>query len=176
MKLFAVLAASIAAMRVNTPAPGFVNEQGAYFADQSSDQSVQVPQQPQLPQVQPPHSTQAPQPGQEDADRDWPQGRQYPRGEGKGRTNEQDSGPVTQPPQPPQPPQEPQPIRECWESAQHAPNDVFMVKDEIQNCKLSNVMHQHVRTQLQWALKDQPDEKKRELELAFTLGRFCDSI
>ena len=68
MKLFAVLAASVPAMRVNTPAPGFVNEQGAYFADQSSDQSVQVPQQPQLPQVQPPHSTQAPQPGQEDAD------------------------------------------------------------------------------------------------------------
>ena len=189
MKLFAVLAASIAAMRVNTPAPGFVNEQGAYFADQSSDQSVQVPQQPQLPQVQPPHSTQAPQSGQEDADRDWPQGRQYPRGEGKGRTNEQggwwpdqngqDSGPVTQPtqpPQPPQPPQDPEPIRECWESAQNAPNAVFMVKDEIQDCKLSNVMQQHVRTQLKWALKDQPDEKKRELELAFTLGRFCDSI
>ena len=186
MKLFAVLAGSITAMRVNTPVPGFVNEQGAFFADQSSDQSVQVPQQPQLPQVQPPHSTQAPQPGQEDADRDWPQGRQYPRGEGKGRTNEQggwwpdqngqDVGPVTQPPQPPQPPQEPRPIRECWESAQNAPNDVFMIKDNIQQCRLSNVMQQHVRLQLDWALKDQADEKKRELELAFTLGQFCDSI
>ena len=180
MKIFAVLSASVSAMRVNTPVPGFVNEQGAFFADQSSDQSVQVPQLPQLPQVQPPHSTQAPQPGQEDADRDWPQGRQYPRGEGKGRTNEQggwwpdqkgqDNDPVTQPP----PPIDPEPIRECWESAQNAPNGVFMNKDDIQQCKLSNVMQQHVRTQLEWALKDQPDEKKRELGLAFTLGRFCD--
>lgn len=177
MKLFAVLAASATAMRVNTPAPGFVNEQGAYFADQSSDQSVQRPQQPQLPQVQPPHSTQAPQPGQEDADRDWPQGRQYPRGEGKGRTNEQggwwpdqngDNNPVD--PDPVDPDQDPRPIEECMASAQNAPNDVFMIKDDIQTCRLSNVMRQHVSLQLEWVLKDLEDEKKRELQLAFTLA------
>ena len=77
----------------NTPATGFVNEQGAFFADQSSDQSVHVSQQPLLPQVLPPHSTQAPHPGQEDADSDWSQGRQYPRGKGKDeQTNRADGG------------------------------------------------------------------------------------
>ena len=56
MKLFAILAASLTAMRVHTPGPGFVNEQGAFFADQSLDQSVHVPQQPQLPEALKHHS------------------------------------------------------------------------------------------------------------------------
>ena len=30
-------------------------------------------------------------------------------------------------------------------------------------------MQQHVRTQLEWGLEDQRDEKKMELELPFTL-------
>ena len=150
MKLFSFIAASVTSMRVNTPAPGFVNEQGAYFADQSSDQSVQRPQQPQPPQVQPPHSTQAPQPGQEDADQDWPQGRQYPRGEGPGRTNEQggwwpDQNGQDPGPQPPQPPQEPEPITECEETAASAPNNIFLIKDNIQQCRLSNVLDINVR-------------------------------
>ena len=148
MKLLSLLAASVTSMRVTDPAPGFVNEQGAFFADQSSDQSVQVPQQPQPPQVQPPHSTQAPQPGQEDADRDWPQGRQYPRGEGKGRWNEQggwwpdqngqDNGPQTEPE-----PQPPQPIKEC--NAENAPNNIFLEEDNIQICRLSNLLDDNVR-------------------------------
>ena len=62
MKLIVLLASAVTARRVNTPAPGFINEQGGYWADQSSDQSVQRPQQGQPPQIQPPHSTQAPQP------------------------------------------------------------------------------------------------------------------
>ena len=61
MKLIALLATAVTARRVNTPAPGFINEQGGYWADQSSDQSVQRSQPPQPPQTQPPHSTQAPQ-------------------------------------------------------------------------------------------------------------------
>ena len=61
MKLIELLATAVTARRVNTPAPGFINEQGGYWADQSSDQSVQRPQAPQPPQTQPPHSTQAPQ-------------------------------------------------------------------------------------------------------------------
>ena len=40
MKLLSILAASVTSMRVTDPAPGFVNEQGAFFADQSSDQAV----------------------------------------------------------------------------------------------------------------------------------------
>ena len=65
MKLIALAATAatiVTARRVNTPAPGFINEQGGYWADQSSDQSVQRPQQGQPPQIQSPHSTQAPQP------------------------------------------------------------------------------------------------------------------
>ena len=149
MKLLSLFAASVTSMRVTDPAPGFVNEQGAFFADQSSDRSVQVPQQPQPPQVQPPHSTQAPQPGQEDADRDWPQGRQYPRGEGKGRTNEQggwwpdQNGQDNEPE--PVPVIEPLPIMNCTESAETAPNDLFMVNNNIQICNLSNVLDQLVR-------------------------------
>ena len=153
MKLFSLLAASVTSMRVNTPAPGFVNEQGAYFADQSSDQSVQRPQQPQPPQVQPPHSTQAPQPGQEDADQDWPQGRQYPRGEGPGRTNEQggwwpDQNGQDPGPQPPQPKPEPEPIKVCEEMAAGAPNDVFFTTN-TQSCRISNVLDIHVRNGFQ---------------------------
>ena len=64
MKLISLVATAVAARRVGPPeypAPGHINEQGGYWADQSSDQSVQRPQQPQPPQTQPPHSTQAPQ-------------------------------------------------------------------------------------------------------------------
>ena len=75
MKLVAIIATAVAARRVNTPAPGFINEQGGYWADQSDDQSVQRPQQPQPPQIQPPHSTQAPQPDTHQCCRDikWTQ-------------------------------------------------------------------------------------------------------
>ena len=75
MKLIALLASAIYARRVNTPAPGFINEQGGYWADQSSDQSVQRPQKGQPPQIQPPHSTQAPQPDTHQCCRDikWTQ-------------------------------------------------------------------------------------------------------
>ena len=75
MKLLALLATAVAARRVNTPAPGFINEQGGYWADQSDDQSVQRPQQPQPPQIQPPHVTQAPQPDTHQCCRDikWTQ-------------------------------------------------------------------------------------------------------
>ena len=41
--LAATAATTVSARRVNTPAPGFINEQGGYWADQSSDQSVQRP-------------------------------------------------------------------------------------------------------------------------------------
>jgi hypothetical protein len=67
MKLFALAVAAVSARQFQRvgppeyPAPGFINEQGGYWADQSSDQSVQRPQAPQPPQTQPPHSTQAPQ-------------------------------------------------------------------------------------------------------------------
>ena len=78
MKLIALVAAAattVTARRVITPAPGFINEQGGYWADQSSDQSVQRPQQGQPPQIQPPHSTQAPQPDNRQCCRDikWTQ-------------------------------------------------------------------------------------------------------
>ena len=75
MKLIALIATAVTARRVNTPAPGFINEQGGYWADQSDDQSVQRPQQPQPPQIQPPHSTQAPQPDTHQCCRDikWTQ-------------------------------------------------------------------------------------------------------
>ena len=73
--LAATAATTVSARRVNTPAPGFINEQGGYWADQSSDQSVQRPQQGQPPQIQPPHSTQAPQPDNRQCCRDikWTQ-------------------------------------------------------------------------------------------------------
>ena len=67
MKLCALAVAAVSARQFQRvgppeyPAPGFINEQGGYWADQSSDQSVQRPQAPQPPQTQPPHSTQAPQ-------------------------------------------------------------------------------------------------------------------
>ena len=78
MKLIALVAAAattVTARRVITPAPGFINEQGGYWADQSSDQSVQRPQKGQPPQIQPPHSTQAPQPDNRQCCRDikWTQ-------------------------------------------------------------------------------------------------------
>ena len=78
MKLIALVATAattVTARRVITPAPGFINEQGGYWADQSSDQSVQRPQQGQPPQIQPPHSTQAPQPDNRQCCRDikWTQ-------------------------------------------------------------------------------------------------------
>ena len=49
MKLFALAATTaVTARRVNSPAPGFINEQGGYWADQISDQSrhYQQPSQP----------------------------------------------------------------------------------------------------------------------------------
>ena len=78
MKLIALAATAaitVTARRVNTPAPGFINEQGGYWADQSSVQTPQRPQQPQPPQIQPPHSTQAPQPDNRQCCRDvkWTQ-------------------------------------------------------------------------------------------------------
>ena len=50
MKLFAITATAVSGRftgRVDTPAPGFVNEQGGYWADQTSDQSRHYPQPPQ---------------------------------------------------------------------------------------------------------------------------------
>ena len=48
MKLFAVaVTTAVTARRVDSPAPGFVNEQGGYWADQTSDQSQHYPQPPQ---------------------------------------------------------------------------------------------------------------------------------
>ena len=50
MKLFAIAATAVSGRftgRVDTPAPGFVNEQGGYWADQTSDQSRHYPQPPQ---------------------------------------------------------------------------------------------------------------------------------
>jgi len=53
MKLIALIATAVTARRVDTPAPGFINEQGGYWADQSRDQSEQRPQPPQPPHTQP---------------------------------------------------------------------------------------------------------------------------
>ena len=48
MKLYALAATTaVTARRVDTPAPGFVNEQGGYWADQTSDQSRHYQQPPQ---------------------------------------------------------------------------------------------------------------------------------
>ena len=47
MKLFAIAATTATGYRVVTPAPGFINEQGGYWADQTADQSRQYPQPPQ---------------------------------------------------------------------------------------------------------------------------------
>ena len=48
MKLLALAATTaVTSRRVNTPAPGFFNEQGGYWADQTSDQSRHYPQPPQ---------------------------------------------------------------------------------------------------------------------------------
>ena len=48
MKLFALAATTaVTARRVDSPAPGFINEQGGYWADQISDQSRHYQQPPQ---------------------------------------------------------------------------------------------------------------------------------
>ena len=47
MKLFAIAATTATGYRVITPAPGFINEQGGYWADQTADQSRHYPQPPQ---------------------------------------------------------------------------------------------------------------------------------
>ena len=54
MKLIAIAASTATGFRVVEPAPGFINEQGGYWADQTSDQSRHYPQAPQI-------SNQAPQ-------------------------------------------------------------------------------------------------------------------
>ena len=54
MKLSAIAATTATGFRVAEPAPGFINEQGGYWADQTSDQSRHYQQAPQI-------SNQAPQ-------------------------------------------------------------------------------------------------------------------
>ena len=58
MKLFALAATTVVTgRRVQQPAPGFINEQGGYWADQTSDQSQHYQQAPQ-PNYQQQHQQQ----------------------------------------------------------------------------------------------------------------------